>query len=364
MPIDTDVDGVFDGADNCPNDPNALQEDQDGDGLGDVCDNCPSVPNLDQLDLDGDLIGDACDNCLDVSNLFQEDIDETREDLETAAAQYQALGLLDPEVDIVDVLEQYLATGTAGVYRPDTKSLAVQGGDLNPYLESVLVHELTHALDDQHFGLERPEFDDRADEAAFTFAALVEGNATRVENAYIGSLSTEDREEYFREAEAAAAGVDFSQIPPILQIENEFLYGWGAEFAVALDEAGGNDRIDAALEMPPLTSEGVFEPDSFLADEGRERVAPPVAEGDVVDEGIAGQFMLELLVNGFLGGGDVPEWVGDQYVVWEADGETCVRIAFSGDLEEIEDALDDWTERTGGSVERSDEAVTLTGCTG
>lgn len=37
-PIDTDGDGVTDGADNCPNDANARQIDADQDGIGDACD--------------------------------------------------------------------------------------------------------------------------------------------------------------------------------------------------------------------------------------------------------------------------------------------------------------------------------------
>jgi hypothetical protein len=38
---DADLDGVADELDNCPFDPNPLQEDADGDGAGDVCDPCP-----------------------------------------------------------------------------------------------------------------------------------------------------------------------------------------------------------------------------------------------------------------------------------------------------------------------------------
>ena len=294
---------------------------------------------------------------------FREEIEEDREDLDLAAAQYQALGLLEADIDIVDILERYLTTGTAGVYRPDTKELVVRGAELTADVRVTLVHELTHALDDQVFGLDRPELDDREDESGFTFAALVEGNATLVEEQYVASLSSEERREYVEQAAAAAGGVDVTAIPPILFIEQEFLYGYGFAFAQALEAAGGNDRIDAAFEDPPLTSEAVLEPDSYLADEGRARVPAPDAEGDVVDEGIAGQFLLELLVNGQLGQDGVPEWVGDRYVVWEDGDQTCVRIAYVGDLEAIEDALDDWVDRTDGSVERSADVVTLTGCT-
>ena len=57
---DTDGDGIFDGADNCPLTPNPSQDDADGDGAGDACDNCP-LPNPDQRDDDGNGVGDACD---------------------------------------------------------------------------------------------------------------------------------------------------------------------------------------------------------------------------------------------------------------------------------------------------------------
>jgi hypothetical protein len=57
---DTDGDGIFDGADNCPDDANPDQEDADGDDAGDACDNCP-IPNPDQRDEDENGIGDACD---------------------------------------------------------------------------------------------------------------------------------------------------------------------------------------------------------------------------------------------------------------------------------------------------------------
>lgn len=77
-PVDTDVDGIPDGEDNCPTVWNDDQADSDGDGVGDACegieindadndgkadeiDNCINVWNANQGDEDNDLIGDVCD---------------------------------------------------------------------------------------------------------------------------------------------------------------------------------------------------------------------------------------------------------------------------------------------------------------
>ncbi len=100
---DTDMDGVTDDKDNCPETPNADQADEDGNGVGDACeptiedadkdgiaddkDNCPNIANPDQADADGDGIGDVCedtdedgvydvdDNCPTVANADQADAD-------------------------------------------------------------------------------------------------------------------------------------------------------------------------------------------------------------------------------------------------------------------------------------------------
>ena len=82
--VDTDGDGIDDGADACPYLADPDQADEDGDGVGDLCDptpdginiwegdrdhdgyldgedNCPLEPNADQADADADGTGDHCD---------------------------------------------------------------------------------------------------------------------------------------------------------------------------------------------------------------------------------------------------------------------------------------------------------------
>lgn len=60
-PPDFDGDGIGDDADNCPEQPNPLQQNRDGDVVGDACDNCVNIPNSCQEDTDGDGDGDACE---------------------------------------------------------------------------------------------------------------------------------------------------------------------------------------------------------------------------------------------------------------------------------------------------------------
>jgi hypothetical protein len=78
--IDSDLDGVPDGQDNCPYVVNPEQADSDDNGIGDTCqfvpkdtdgdgvddrlDNCRYAANPDQEDGDGDNAGDACDGLM------------------------------------------------------------------------------------------------------------------------------------------------------------------------------------------------------------------------------------------------------------------------------------------------------------
>jgi len=83
--IDSDLDGICDAEDNCPDTANENQADNDNDNMGDSCDldddndgvadaddNCDLVSNPNQEDLDNDGIGDACDDDVDGDNIDNE----------------------------------------------------------------------------------------------------------------------------------------------------------------------------------------------------------------------------------------------------------------------------------------------------
>src|SRR6185503_792456 len=69
---------------------------------------------------------------------------------------------------------------SAGLFDPVTEQVLLRGrpgGPLTYEAKEVLVHELTHVLDDQLFPFDRPQVLDPTTEIAFGFDAVVEGDA-------------------------------------------------------------------------------------------------------------------------------------------------------------------------------------------
>jgi len=113
-------------------------------------------------------------------------------DGQTFLGVMKALGLIDDKVDPGEVAKKQ-AGDVVGFYDSHKKILYVRGVSPTPFAKEVLVHELTHALDDQHFGLDRPEVADAGGDAGPAFQALVEGDALRVEQRWYESRSTEEQ---------------------------------------------------------------------------------------------------------------------------------------------------------------------------
>jgi hypothetical protein len=63
--VDSDLDGVANGCDGCPNNANPTQADSDSDGVQDACDTCPSGNQFTDATLLQDNDGDTIPNCID-----------------------------------------------------------------------------------------------------------------------------------------------------------------------------------------------------------------------------------------------------------------------------------------------------------
>lgn len=284
----------------------------------------------------------------------------------------RAYGLLDDDVDLAAVLTSFLGDGVVGFYDPVGGELVVRGAALTPYVRLTLVHELTHALDDQHFELDRPALDDADDETGTGFLALQEGNAVRVQEEYLDTLSSEEQDQAAAEEGQLGQSMDLSNVPRVLPEIIGFPYAFGPTVVALLLQEGGESRVNEAFADPPTTSEQVLDPATWLAEQAEPiDVPPPAADGEVFDEGVLGLWGIVLLLEDELGQQDAfvaaHGWGGDWYVAWERGDEVCVRNTFvmdtPEDLKELASALDDWAvAQDDAEITRTEGQVSLLSC--
>jgi hypothetical protein len=281
----------------------------------------------------------------------------------------RALGLVHGSIDLGAAAAAVEEDGIVGFYDPEEKRLYVRGVEPTPFVRQVLVHELTHALDDQHFDLDRPELDDRNDESSESFRALVEGSAVAVEAKYVASLSDAEQQDAADEENSAGSSAA-ADIPEIVGQLLSYPYAVGPGLVEALVDAGGEARLEEALANPPVTSEQTLHPEKFLSGEGAASVPKPVADGKIFDRGVLGEVVLLLMLQDVLprpvARKAAAGWGGDQYVAWAKGDKTCVRWSMvmdtPTDTAELVSALRKWEESNVGASVQAGETVTVTNC--
>ena len=250
----------------------------------------------------------------------------------TEARELRALGLLDGRPDLARAERELQGSSVIGFYDPKAKQLFVRGVEAKPAVRHVLVHELTHALQDQWFSIDRTSSTE--DESDIAFRTLVEGDAVRVENQYIASLSEAEQ----RQVRLGDAGGPVpADVPEVLVELDSFPYVVGPQFTQAIVDRSGQARLDAAFKSPPTTTAQVIHPDLFLAGRGPAAVDFPTADGKEIDKGVLGELGLDLLLERLTSRGRVSRadaqtiaagWGGDRYIAWDQGSESCVRTRF------------------------------------
>ncbi len=292
--------------------------------------------------------------------------DEDSAELVVSGHVLSSLGMIPADSDLVALMRKTLEIGVVGYYDTDTQGLVVRGSEFDLYSKLVLVHELTHAHDDQWIGLDRPELEEVEDESDFGFLAITEGNASRVDDMWRASLSGSDQAELSALELSALSPEDievYLALPPfILQMQfSPYVDGLALVQKIVAD--GGEAAINEAFENPPQSSEQVLHPGQYLS-EAADTLPPfPSADGDIIDQGVLGELSFRHWLGQRVGEG----WGGDHYVTWLDGAKACTRVEVQADdakdLEEFSRAAADWaSEAPDRSVEDLDGLVRMTGC--
>ncbi len=282
----------------------------------------------------------------ELAALIREDVAEELADIGPDERLLRLLGLIDPDTDLLALIEDLLSEQVLGFYDGETGELVVRGDQesLSPLTRLIVVHELIHALTDQHFGffeqLEALVDEDRFDEAA-ALQALIEGDATYFQLVYLQeSLGLDELVSLQQEVTSQ----DFSVLessPQFLQDDLAFPYDEGFRYVTALVDAGGIAAVDDAYEAPPRTTEHILHPELYLAGEpGLEVELPPTpVEGyEVYEESVLGEWGVSLFFVGSDDRGLVTQvgtgWGGDRYRVLDNGTDVALVLRYRGETDQ------------------------------
>jgi hypothetical protein len=271
-----------------------------------------------------------------------------RVELDVSRSILVAFGFVPADVDLRRTMVDLLAAEVVGLYDPRTDRLFVRRdvaaslatpSEAAQEARMVLVHELTHALQDQHF----QTLDDGADEAwsddaESVVTCLAEGDATTTMivaalargGAPDRTLQPGLRAALRQSGTATIPGSDALRVaPPYFAHVLAAAYLEGAAFVSELRSVGGWAAVDEAHREPPRATRDVLHTDRYLAGDALVEVELPPTLPPLDGAGWrrgATAVLGELETGAFLLPLDDPArlwsaadgWVGDRFVVYES----------------------------------------------
>lgn len=268
-----------------------------------------------------------------------------RREIEQFTGLMRAIGLLSGKVDLLAAFNQAHGSATLAFYSFHDQRITVRGTTLVPGARATLVHELTHALEDQRFGIGK-RFDElrasKADSASTELSILngiSEGDAQRVADQYKASLPARQRQavEQGEKSDAARADAGVKGVPKVVLAIISSPYALGEALVATVAADGGNSAVDGLLRDAPTHESVLLDPTrQLLRDTGAKSIAKPaLAPGEKkFDAGEFGApqwyFMLaeRMPLRDALAAAD--GWGADSYVAFDRSGTTCLRANYAG----------------------------------
>ena len=184
-------------------------------------------------------------------------------------------GLAPKEFEYRAFIIKLLTEQVAGYYDPREQEFHLADWLELESQKPVMAHELTHALQDQHFNLRRfekwPHGDSDAELAAH---ALVEGDATLAMTIYMAKNPLVALA-FSRSLTTGVATEQFNQAPRAMRESLIFPYMNGLEWATQVYKRGGWTMVSSAFTRLPLSTEQILHPEKYFNYERPTKVVLP-----------------------------------------------------------------------------------------
>ncbi len=182
------------------------------------------------------------------------------------------LGFIPPEMNLKQTMLDLLEGQVGGFYDPSTKTFYLMDTFTGGVAKIIMAHELTHALDDQHYDIDGTlkKLGDDTD-ASLAFQAVVEGSGTNLMNQWFKTHMSEVSADDLERAQGMS-GDSLENTPPYLWLPLLAVYLRGEGFLVhtgginMLAKAADVKDVDRAFKSPPKSSEQILHPDKYWKD--------------------------------------------------------------------------------------------------
>jgi hypothetical protein len=248
----------------------------------------------------------------------------------------EALGLIPKGYPLDQKLLALLTEQIAGLYDPREREFFIADWTQPAEQRVIMAHELTHALQDQYFHVEKWEEEVKAnDDASLARESVLEGSAMIAMYDYLLRSTGKTTRDITDFDPGMLIGdtndsPELSQAPMVIQDEITFPYLPGANFVQhALKEWDGWHDFHRLFENPPASTQQILHPDLYFRGVMPARVdLTPVTKvvprgWKKLDENVLGEFAVDEILKQFLGKERAdkiaPSWSGDRYAVYQRE---------------------------------------------
>jgi len=263
---------------------------------------------------------------------------EDKDDAKRYADQraLEALGLIPKGYPLEEKLVALLTEQIAGLYDPKQREFFIADWTEPAEQRVIMAHELTHALQDQYFHVQKWEEEVKLnDDAQLARESVLEGSATIAMVDYLlrrTGRSTRDLTDF--DPTVLIGDVhdspELAQAPLVIQDEITFPYISGAGFVEnALRQWNGWTEFHRLFENPPASTQQILHPELYFrgvapAQVDLATVMKAVPRGwKKLDENVMGEFATNEILKQFLGKERAdaisPSWSGDRYAIYQRE---------------------------------------------
>jgi hypothetical protein len=199
----------------------------------------------------------------------------TPTEMHATEVSLRKFGLASNDFEYRPFIIKLLTEQVAGYYDPKGQEFHLADWLELEGQKPVMAHELTHALQDQHFNLRRFEKWPHGDsDAELAVHALIEGDATLAMTLYMAKNPLIALA-FSRSLTSGVATEQFNQAPRAMRESLIFPYLQGMEWTTQLYRRGGWTSVSNAFTKLPLSSEQILHPEKYFNYERPTKVLLP-----------------------------------------------------------------------------------------